>query len=175
MKTLLSAFVCILAPCMVVTFATAAHAADAMMSSKMDKSFVKKAAIGGMFEVETGKMAADMGSDQGVKDFGNKMVEDHGKANDELKGIASSKSIDVPAALDSKHQAMVDALKAKTGKDFDMLYLKDMKKAHMMDDSLFMNEASSGTDADLKAFADKTDKVIKMHISMLTDTMKGMK
>ena len=176
MKTSLRTFTCLLtAPLLALTFNSNASAADAPMVSTMDKTFVKKATIGGMFEVETGKLAGAMGTSQGVKDFGNKMVEDHGKAGDELKGIVSSKSIDAPTALDAKHEKMVEELKAKSGKDFDALYLKDMKMAHTMDDALFEKEASSGKDADLKAFAEKTDKVIKMHISMLKDTMAGMK
>jgi putative membrane protein len=146
-----------------------ARAADASTVSAGDKSFVMKAAQGGMLEVQTGQMAQTQGSAQDVKDFGSKMVEDHGKANDELKALASSKGIDLPAQLDAKHQKLVDDLKSKSGADFDTAYLALMNKAHGMDDKLFMKEASSGSDPDLKAFADKTDKVVKMHIQMLND------
>jgi putative membrane protein len=153
---------------------SSARAADMDMSAA-DKSFVMKAAQGGMLEVQTGQLAQSQATSQDVKDFGSKMVEDHGKANDELKGIASSKGIEIPSSLDAKHQKMVDDLKAKSGKDFDDAYLALMTKAHSMDDKLFMKEASSGKDADLKAFADKTDKTIKMHISMLNDVKSKMK
>jgi putative membrane protein len=136
--------------------------------------FVHKAAIGGLFEVQSGKIAEDKGMSQEVKDFGAKMVEDHGKANDELKSIATAKGLDVPSALDDKHQKMLDALNAKSGKDFDDLYFSDMTKAHAMDDKLFMKEASSGTDPDIKDFAAKTDQVVKMHIAMLKDDKAKM-
>ena len=150
------------------TLTLTARAADSKVSS-MDKSFAMKAAMGGMFEVDAGKVAADKAMSQDVKDFGSKMVEDHGKANDELKSISGSKSIDLPMALDSKHQKMLDALNGKSGEAFDKAYLSDMNKAHKMDDALFMKEADKGSDTDLKAFADKTDKTVKMHISMLKD------
>ena len=173
MKTHLLKFACLLAASLVtVTLCSNARAADA---SAADKKFVHKAAMGGMFEVQSGKIASDKGMSQEVKDFGAKMVEDHGKANDELKGIATSKGIDVPDKLDAKHQDMIDALNAKSGKDFDELYFSDMTKAHKMDDALFVKEASSGDDADIKAFAAKTDKVIKMHISMLEEDKAKMK
>ena len=58
--------------------------------STTDAAFIKKAANGGMTEVELGKIAADKGQKQEVKDFGNRMVKDHGKANDDLKSVASS-------------------------------------------------------------------------------------
>lgn len=173
MKTSIPTLVGLLAvPLLTLSLCNNARAADV---SAGDKAFVHKAAIGGMFEVQSGKIASDKGMSQEVKDFGGKMVEDHGKANDELKSIASSKGIDVPSALDDKHQKMIDALNAKSGKDFDELYFSDMTKAHKMDNALFMKEASSGDDADIKAFASKTDQVIKMHISMLNDDKAKMK
>ncbi len=163
MKTL--SLACLLA---LTAMGLAARAADSDVSAA-DKTFVEKAAQGGMTEVELGKIAQDQASAQDVKDFGAKMVEDHSKANDELKAIASSKGITIPDSLDAKHQKMVDDLKAKSGKDFDTAYLKAMTKGHDMTDALFQKEASSGQDPDLKAFAAKTDKVVKMHIAMLKD------
>ena len=161
-------------PVVAVALCTGARAADNDLS-KMDKTFVQKAGIGGMFEVESGKVAQQNADSQDVKDFGAKMVEDHGKAAAELKSICDAKGVALPSALDSTHQDMLDALKTKTGKSFDKLYLSDMTKAHNGDDKLFMKEASSGTDADLKAFADKTDKnVVKMHIAMLKDIKSKM-
>ena len=142
--------------------------------STADKMFVKKAAVDGMFEVQTGKLAQDKGDSPAVKDFGAKMVEDHGKANDELKSIASSKGIDVPSALDSKHQKMYDSLSGMSGKAFDKAYLADMTKGHAAADDLMTTEASSGSDSDLKSFASKTDQTVKMHISMLKDIKSKM-
>ena len=164
-------------PVLAVALCTGARAADNDLS-KMDKTFVQKAGIGGMFEVESGKVAQQNGGCQEVKDFGAKMVEDHGKAGDQLKSICDSKGVTLPSALDSTHQDMLDALKAKTGKSFDKLYLFDMTKAHNGDDALFLKEAKSGKDADLKAFAGDTEKnVIQMHIAMLKDikSKKAMK
>jgi putative membrane protein len=143
--------------------------------SSADKSFVQKAAVAGMFEVQSGQVASTKATAQNVKDFGAEMVTDHGKANDELKSIASSKNIDVPTALDAKHQKMLDALNAASGTDFDTLYLKDMKKGHAAADALFTKEGNSGTDPDLKAFASKTDVTIKHHIDMLNDIDSKMK
>jgi putative membrane protein len=172
MKTKLLSLAC-LAVVSALGFSSA-RAADSDLSS-MDKTFAMKAAMGGMLEVQTGQIAADQGMSSDVKDFGSKMVEDHGKANDELKSIAASKGLDLPTALDAKHQKMVDDLKAKSGKDFDSAYLALMTKAHNMDNALFQKEASKGTDADLKAFASKTDMVIKHHIEMLNDVKSKMK
>jgi putative membrane protein len=143
--------------------------------SSSDKSFVLKAAQGGMTEVQLGQLASDKATSPDVKDFGAKMVTDHGKANDELKTIAASKSITIADKLDAKHQAMVDKMTALSGTDFDKAYVKAMVDAHKKDDALFSKEASSGSDADIKAFAAKTDQTVKMHLTMIEDIQSKMK
>jgi putative membrane protein len=149
------------------------RAADTV--SAADKTFVMKAAQGGMTEVELGQLAADQATDPAVKDFGSKMVTDHGAANAELKTIAASKSITLSDKLDAKHQAMVDKMKSLSGPAFDKAYVPAMVAAHKKDDALFSKEASSGEDADIKAFAAKTDQTVKMHLTMIEDIQSKMK
>jgi putative membrane protein len=159
-----------------LTFVTApAQAADASTVSSGDKTFVMKAAQGGMTEVQLGQIAADKGSSPDVKDFGSKMVTDHGKANDELKSIATSKGLTIPDKLDAKHQAMVDKMNGMSGDAFDKAYVKAMVMDHKKDNVLFATEASSGKDSDIKAFAGKTDETVKMHLSMIQDIQSKMK
>jgi putative membrane protein len=134
------------------------------------------AAQGGMLEVQLGQLAADKGASQEVKDFGSKMVTDHSKANDELKAIASSKDLTLPDKLDSKHQAAIDKLSKLSGAAFDKAYVSAMVKDHKGDDAEFAKEAKSGGDADIKAFAGKTDEsVIKMHLQMIEGIQSKMK
>ena len=80
-----------------------------------DKKFVKNAAIGGLMEVELGKVAAAKGASEGVKQFGQKMVDDHSKANDQLKEVASKEHFEIPSALDSKHQSKLDKMSSLSG------------------------------------------------------------
>lgn len=140
-----------------------------------DKTFVTKAAQGGLTEVQLGQLAVDKSTSQYVKDFGSQMVADHSKANDELKSIASTKGITVPDKLDVKHQAMVDKMKGVSGAAFDKAYVDAMVTAHKKDGALFSKEASSGQDADIKAFAAKTDETVKVHLSMIQDIQSKMK
>src|SRR6185503_6216295 len=92
-----------------------ALAADSKTSSSKlsssDSAFIKEAAQGGMLEVELGKAAQDKASNDKVKDFGKRMEQDHSKANDELKKIASDKGVQLSSDLDKKHKSTVDKLK----------------------------------------------------------------
>jgi putative membrane protein len=162
-----------LAIALIALIAVPAFAATTV--SEADKTFVIKAAQGGMTEVQLGQIAADKASSPDVKSFGSQMVTDHGKANDELKAIAASKGITLPDKLDGKHQAMVDKMNGMSGSAFDKAYVNGMVAAHKKDDALFSKEASSGEDADIKAFAAKTDQVVKMHLTMIEGIQSKMK
>jgi putative membrane protein len=148
----------------------------ATMARKVDDSkFVKDAALGGMAEVELGKLATQKASSDAVKQFGQKMVDDHSKANDQLKEIASKENISIPASLDSKHQSRIEKLSKLSGPDFDKAYVKDQVKDHKKDVSQFKNEAESGSNPNIKQFASTTLPTLQEHLSMAQDLSKNEK
>lgn len=140
-----------------------------------DTTFAGKAAVGGMAEVALGKMAAAKGADSKVKEFGNMMVMDHGKANAELMSIAKSKNITLPGGLDAEHQAKSDSLSKLSGKDFDMAYVNAMIEGHKKTLSLMQSEATNGKDTELKAFAAKTAPVVQHHLDEIQKIHDSMK
>jgi putative membrane protein len=89
-----------------------------------DQTFVQKAVVGGLAEVQLGKMAAEHAASPEVKQFGQRMVEDHGKANWELMALVERKGIFVPTTLDQKHQQEADRLATLQGKAFDRAYIQ---------------------------------------------------
>ncbi|MDF3019640.1 MAG: hypothetical protein K0Q92_943 [Steroidobacteraceae bacterium] len=140
----------------------AAIAAGADEAVPEPAAFVQKAALDGMTEVEAGKVALEKSSDPSVRSFAERMVADHGKANKELAAIAKAKGLDVPEALDAEHQAMVDALSAKSGPEFDREYSKHMNMDHSKAVSLF-EAASKTADMEIAGFAKRTLPTLKQH------------
>lgn len=139
-------------------------------SMKADENFVVKAAKGGMAEVELGKLAADKASNPEVKQFGQKMVDDHTKANDELKSIAEKKNITLPTAIDTKDKAEYNRLSKLSGPAFDREYMKHMLDDHKTDVSDFQYEARSGSDSDVRSFASKTLPTLQEHLKLAQTT-----
>lgn len=148
---------------------------DSTVTVLTDTTFATKAAVGGMAEVALGKMAAEKSSNPQIKDFGNMMVKDHGKANAELMSIAKSKNIPLPSTLDAEHQAKSDSLSKLTGKDFDAAYVNAMVEGHKNTLALMQSESSSGKDADLKAFAAKTVPVVQTHLDAISKIQASLK
>ena len=136
----------------------------------VDTTFVTKAAEGGMAEVEFGNLAKSKASSSDVKSFGEQMVTDHTKANDELKGIASQKGITLPTSLTAKDQALHDRLSKLSGADFDRAYMNAMVSDHRTDVNEFKKESEHGSDPDVKAFASKTLPTLENHLKMAEST-----
>lgn len=131
--------------------------------SSADKTFMMNAAKGGMMEVEMGKMAAQNGQSADVKKFGNRMVTDHSKANNELMALAREEGVSLPGAK--------SAGKWKS----DKAYMDDMVKDHQADLAEFQKEAQSGTDPDVKAFAAKGAKMVSSHLKLAQETQGKLK
>lgn len=132
--------------------------------SASDKKFVHEAAQGGIAEVELGKLATEKASSDDVKKFGQRMVEDHTKANDQLKQVATNEGIQLPDKLNAKDQMTKDRLSKLNGAQFDKAYMNDMVKDHTQDVADFKRESSSGMDSEVKNFASTTLPTLEDHL-----------
>jgi putative membrane protein len=129
-----------------------------------DRTFIKKAAQGGLAEVELGKLATEKAASPEVKQFGQRMVEDHSKANEQLKQVASEKGVAVPEKLSPKDAATKARLEKLSGKAFDRAYMHDMVVDHRQDVSEFRMEAKNAKDPDVKNFASQTLPTLEDHL-----------
>ena len=129
-----------------------------------DRQFVRKAAEGGLAEVELGKLASEKADSPEVKQFGQRMVDDHTKANDQLKQVANEKGIPVPDKLSAKDAATKAHLEKLSGKAFDRAYMRDMVTDHIKDVNEFRMESKNAKDPDVKNFASQTLPTLKDHL-----------
>ncbi len=143
--------------------------------SAADRTFVTHAAHGSMAEVALGKLAAQNALHADVKQFGQRMVDDHGKASTELMALASKNHIDIPSDLDAKHKADQARLAKLQGADFDRAYMTMMVAEHAKDVSEFQRASKTAKDADLKAFAAKTLPTLQEHRKMAQDITAKVK
>jgi putative membrane protein len=173
-RLLTTLFVMTFAAAMTITSAVAQQDKDSngtATSSKhsagtaaSDKSFVKKAAEGGLAEVELGQLATQKASSEEVKKFGQRMVDDHSKANDQLKQVAAQQQIDLPTEPSAKDKATKARLEKLSGEKFDRAYMSDMVKDHRKDVGEFAHEAKMGKDPAIKSFAESTLPTLREHL-----------
>lgn len=137
------------------------------MLTSPDAKFAMNAAQGGLTEVKAGQLAAEKASSPDVKAFGQQMVDDHTKANEQLKAIAQEKGMTLPTDINAKQQAMYDRLSKLSGADFDSAYVKAMVMDHDEDLKEFTKESTKGKDEKIKGFASQTLPVIQGHLEKI--------
>ena len=131
-----------------------------------DSQFVEKAGSGGLAEVQLGKLASKNGYSAQVKQFGRRMVTDHGKANLKLKTAARSAGLTPPTALLTEQQDLADRLSKLSGETFDTAYMAAMLDDHKEDVTLFQKQAEGDGPAALKRLASQTLPVLEQHLGM---------
>jgi putative membrane protein len=165
-----------LAPLLLLGCAETQRAADTTVAaaraqvnptlSTSDAAFLTTAARGGMAEVELGQLAQRNGGSAAVRRFGQRMVEDHGRANQEMAALAQRKQTAPPTGIGAEHQQTYDQLARLRGAAFDRAYAQAMVQDHQEDLREFQAEAQNGTDPDVRALAARGVPMLEEHLRM---------
>jgi putative membrane protein len=142
-----------------------AQAGEAELAAQ-DLAFAKKAAEGGLMEVQLGELAQQQAKGEQVVEFGQRMVQDHGQANEKLRAIAEEKGIQLPQELPEDAQQKYEELQQLSDAEFDQAYMDEMVKDHEKDIELFEQQADAGQDPDLRAFAEETLPTLREHLEL---------
>jgi len=140
-----------------------------------EKKFLNDAALGGLLEVKLGQMATKQASNEEVKRFGQRMIDDHSKVNGEIQKLAQQKGVTIPQALDKKQQEKVDKMAKLGGGDFDKEYMKQMVDDHEDDVKVFEKAAKDAKDADVRSFAATTLPTLQEHLRLAKDIESRVK
>ncbi|MGH8726635.1 MAG: DUF4142 domain-containing protein [Burkholderiales bacterium] len=138
------------------------------------QGWIKQAAQGGLAEVEMGKLAAQKARNPEVKKYGQRMVEDHGKVNDQLMRIAAEKGVTPPSQPAPKQMAKKKELMAASEAEFDKKYMQAQVRDHQEMIALFEQGAKS-KDRKLQEFAKKTLPNLKEHLQMARNIQSKIK
>jgi len=141
-------------------------------ASPGDRLFVKKAMQGSMAEVQLGQLTLQKSENEQVKQFAQRMIDDHTKLNEQMKPVAQQLGVDTPAQVSKKDRAVIAKMQGLSGAAYDQAYIKDMVKDHKQDLSDFQMEASSGQDQTVKDAASQGSKVIAGHLQMAQQMAK---
>ena len=143
------------------------------MSAMQDKAFLRKAAEGGMAEVQLGQLAQQKASSQDVRQFGEKMVQDHSQLDQQLKPIAEQQGVRPPKALSKKDEATLRKLEGLSGQQFDHAYIETMLKDHKKDLKEFKETANRTQNPQLKDAAQRGAQVIESHLQDIQQIAKS--
>ncbi len=131
-----------------------------------DLDFATEAAQDGLFEVRLGELAVQRSQTTEVQEFGQRMVDDHGKANDRLMEIAQRKGIELPQSLSDDAQETYEDFQERSGEDFDEAYADEMVSDHEDAVDAFESYVDDAEDPDLRGFAEQTLPTLKDHLQL---------
>jgi putative membrane protein len=134
--------------------------------AQQDLEFAQEAAAGGLKEVTLGELAQEKAKSEQVEQFGQRMVQDHGQANEKLMAIAEQKGIELPQDLPEDAQQKYEELQQLSDAEFDEAYMDEIIKDHEKDVEAFEQQAQSGEDPDLRAFAEETLPTLREHLEL---------
>lgn len=166
----------LVAPLVAVGAGTAALAADPPADQATSQpappvavpsaeSFLASVAADDQFEIESSKLALERSRSRAVKDFADRMVDDHRAAAIRLKeALARAKREMPPEKLDVRQQAILDDLKARDAQSFDKAYIEAQYRAHLATADLFRTYATAGDDARIKQFAQELLLMVRAHL-----------
>ena len=141
-------------------------------ASPTDRMFVSTALKGGMAEVQLGQLTLQKSNNEQVKQFAQKMIDDHTKLGDQMKPIAQQIGVEAPTKISKKDQKTMAKLQNLSGTAYDQAYIRDMVKDHKQDLSEFQSEASNGQDPAVKNAANQGSQVIAQHLQMIQQLAK---
>lgn len=140
-----------------------------------ERKFMQDAAVDDMTEIAIGKLAVEKSSSDDVKQFGQKLIDDHTKANASLKELAVAGQLTLPDAIDPKHQSRVDKLAKLSGPEFDKAFIKDQVKFHQQNVKDFQNEATNGITVQVKNYASQALPTLQQHFEQAKELGKNKK
>ena len=148
----------------IAAIATTTAFADDSTLDRADKSFLKDAYEDGLAEIHLGEMTKASASAE-VKEFGAHLVAEHTKLNAELKTLADSKKLELPADRTTVAKGKAKLIESKMGADFNKAIVKAAVNDHQESLKDFEKASAEAKDADVKAFAAKTVPALKEHLA----------
>ena len=138
-----------------------------------DKTNIRIFANGNDAEVELAKLALTNSDSQDVKDFAQKMIDDHGKANEELKTLAAAHDMGVKPQQEASEKAIYANIKDVKGSNFDSAYIKHAVADHETDLKEYTKAKKTTKNPGLAVYIDKTLPIIEDHLKMAKELAKN--
>lgn len=136
-------------------------------TSPGDQAFLQTVMESDAAEVQLGQMAQEKSQSDDVKQFGQKMVENRKRLDEQLKPIADKLEVHEPKQPSKKDRQMIAKMEALSGPQFDQEYIKAVVKDHREDVKQFKTASQSAQDPNLLMAAKQDTNVIANHLQAI--------
>ena len=155
--------------------AVAAVKATSAQLSAADKDLMMQVAMGGMMQLEVGKVAVQKATNEAVRQLAQAEVEEQTGLSAKLKEIAAAKGVTLPATPDAATQSMISKMQTASGSEFDKMYVQESGvNGHEKLDTVMSTVESGAGDKSLKDLAKAAHPLVKAHLKVSREMMTSM-
>jgi putative membrane protein len=140
----------------------------------LDDNFLIKAAEGDHVEIEAGKLADKHAASPHVKEFAQRLVQDHQKNYDKLAALIKGRKIAIVSGTEKGNREEIDRLSKLQGAEFDREFIRWTVASHQKTIALFENQAKNGKNGDVRSFASESLPAIREHLKRAEELAKSI-
>lgn len=135
-------------------------------NSTLDQNFLRQAAQINLLEVQLGQLATQRAASPAVRQYAQRIIQDHTQATTQLQQLARQNGATLPTSVDAQSTALVNQLTRLSGADFDAAYLREMINSHNQAIALFQRQAQQGQSPEMRVFATNTLPLLRQHLEL---------
>ncbi len=134
------------------------------MTPNQRGAYVEMAAASDLFEIQSGRMAAERGQSAAVRQYGSMLVDHHQRTTAQLSAAATASGVMPTPDLMPMQARMMTELQGASGAEFDRLFIRQQVQAHQMALALHTNYARNGDTPALQAVAAAAAPIVQQHL-----------
>lgn len=128
------------------------------------KEFIKKAAEGNLAEVLLAGAAKTSAGSPNVRQFAERLLDDHAATNQKLSNIAERHGVTWPQGAPQEAQDFAARLNEMSPEEFDTAYMEKMVKDHEKDVKEYREAQEKVQNPELKGYIDTTLEILEAHL-----------
>lgn len=142
-------------------------------TTALDREFIIMAAQGNNAEIQTSQLALERATDEAVRQYAQRMIDEHTAANQELEPLAAERGVELPTTPSSFDAAVLERLSQVPDAEFDRAYMDTQVNAHLKSLAVFRTGAQQVEDTALQSYARTLLPTIGEHLEMARTMVEG--
>jgi putative membrane protein len=135
-------------------------------SVNADMPFIRHAGSSNLMEIRLGQAAQSKASNSAVKQFGQRMIDDHTRMQNQLTAVVNNSGVTYTPAMESPHAQQVSRIEQLSGSEFDRAYMQAMIQGHQDDVNQFQTQSQSSNSTQIRNLTTSSLPVLQQHLSL---------
>ncbi|MDH6218690.1 DUF4142 domain-containing protein [Streptomyces pseudovenezuelae] len=138
--------------------------------SALDREFITKVRLAGLWELPAGKQAEQKGTTQAVRTAGQHLVEGHTFLDQRVRDVAAKLGLALPNEPNDQQKQWLATLNTAQGVDYDSKFANLLRVAHGKVFSVVAQVRASTRNSLVRTLADDANTTVLDHIEVLEAT-----